>query len=316
MADVVLYKGNSSPTVSDTIKVGGVPQDLTGSTISFQARDPRTNTLVLDVSGAQITMLNQTTNKGGVTYAPNATDTAVAYQVPPLVGWWHVVLPGGAVQDTPETFNVYIRDHSAPRSTDLCTVTDVRQALRISADQTRNDQIQSFISRGSPMIMRWLDMQIAPASTAVTYTFLVDITGGGLVVELNPYVLRAATTVTLSPEGAATVLATSQYSLLPQPNPDGIYKRIQLSPFLGGIISPTALIFGYSKLAITGNWGMATVPDDIVQAATVIIASWIDVAQGQYQGTEVFTDLPRLTLPNADARSAWATLGAYKRMTV
>jgi hypothetical protein len=314
MADVVLYVGNTSPSVVDTILVNGSAIDLTGSTIRFQARDPRSNTLVINAGGGQITILNQTTNKGGVQYDPASGDVATSYEVPPLVGWWDVTLPSGRVQDTPETFNVYIRAHGQARSGDLCTVTDVRKHLRIIADHTRDDEIQAKISRASPMINRWCGREFAPSSTGVTRTFPIDVSGGDLVVELDPYDLRAATTVTLSPEGAATVLTSSQYSLEPVNAPDGVYKRIRISPFVGGVISTWALTFGYAKMSITGNWGFATVPDDVVQAAAVIIASWIDVAQGQYQSSDVFADLPRLTLPNPDARSAWAILGAYKRM--
>lgn len=318
MADQVLYVGNTSPSISDTIKVNGVGFNLTGSTVRFRARDPRSNTLVIDAGGSQITLGNQVTSPGSVTYTPVAGDVATAYEVPPLVAWWNVTLASGAVQDTPESFNLYIRPHNQSNAADLCTVTDVRQALRISIDQSRNDLIQAFIRRASPMIMRWCGCEFAPASTGLTRTFPIDITGGDLTVEFTvagPCSLRAATTVTLSPEGAATVLTSTQYSLEPITAPDGVYKRIKLSPFLGGVISPTALTFGYSKLSILGNWGYATVPDDVVQATAVIVASWLDVAQGQYQSGDIFDTNMRMTLPNPDARSAWATLGNYRNMT-
>jgi hypothetical protein len=317
LSDVTLFKGNSSPLVSDTITVNGVAQDLTGCTISFQARDPRTSTLVLNVSGSQIVILNQTTNKGGVTYAPNSTDTAVAYVVPPLVGWWHVVLASGAVQDTPE-FNVYIQAHGPAATTDLCTLSDLKVATRIT-EQVRNGEIEAAITAASIMIMRYCDREFAPASTGVTRTFPIDISGGDLVVELNPYDLRTATTVTLSPEGAATVLTATQYSLEPVNNPDGTYKRIKISPFVGGIISVWALNFGYAKLSITGNWGFPAVPIDVKKACITTVQSWIDVAYAAYASRDAFSDEIRQTFPPPESTyglpvSAQRMLSTYRRM--
>jgi len=315
MPDQVLYVANTSPSITDTIKVNGVGFNLTGSTVKFQARDPRSNTLIINAGGAQITLGNQVTSPGSVTYTPVSGDVATAYEVPPLVAWWNVTLASGAVQDTPESFNLFIRPHGQSRAADLCTVTDVRQYLRITLDQSRNDLIQAFISRGSPAVMKWCGCEFAPASTGLTRTFPLDITGGDLTIELAPWSLRTASTVTLSPEGAATVLTTAQYSLEPVQAPDGVYKRVKLSPFLGGVISPTALTFGYSKVAITGNWGFATVPDDVVQAVATIVARWMDVAQGQYQSSDIFDTTMRQTLPPADVKSAWALLGNYQNMT-
>lgn len=318
MPDQVLYQNNTSPSIVDTIKVAGLPVDLTGYTISLQARDPRTNTLVLNVSGAQIVIANQTTNKGQVTYTPVAGDTAVVYEVPPLVAWWHTVAPGGAVQDTPETFKLFIRSHGQARATDLCTITDVKQASRIP-ETARDDEIQAMISNSSVMIMRYCDREFAPASTGVTRTFPVDITGGDLVIELNPFDLRVATTVTLSPEGAATVLTSAFYQLEPVQAPDGVYKRIKLSPFLGGIISPTALKFGNTLLAITGNWGYAIVPDDVKVACIRTVQSWIDVAYAAYANRDVFSDEIRQTFPTAESTyglplAVQRLLSTYRRM--
>lgn len=318
MPDVVLYKANTSPSVVDTITVNGLPQDLTGSTVKLQARDPRSNTLVLNVGGGQIVLSNQTTNKGQLTYTPVAGDVTTAYQVPPLVAWWDVTLPSGAVQDTPETFHIFIRDHGQARSTDLSTVTEVKQALRIT-ESARDDEIQTMISNASAMILRYCDREFAPASTATTRTFPVDISGGQLVVELNPYDLRAATTVTLSPEGAATVLDATMYSLEPVNAPDGVYKRIRLSPFIGGVISTWALKFGYAKIAITGSWGYLIVPDDVRMACTRTVASWIDVAYGAYASQDVYGDDPRMTMARAESTfglplAVQRLLSTYRRM--
>jgi hypothetical protein len=318
VADQVLYKGNASPSIVDTIKVGGVGFSLTGSTVKLQARDPRSNTLVLNVGGAQIVQGNQGTSPGLVTYTPNTTDTAVAYQVPPLVAWWNVTLPSGAIQDTPETFHIFIRDHGQARSTDLATITEVKQALRIT-ETARDDEIQTMISNASVMILRYVDREFAPASTATTRTFPIDITGGDLVVELNPYDLRSVTTMTLSPEGAATVLDSTMYQLEPVNNPDGTYKRVKLSPFIGGIISTNALKFGNARLAITGSWGFLVVPDDVRMACVRTVASWIDVSYGAYASNDVFGDDPRMTQARAESTfglplAVQRLLSTYKRM--
>ena len=313
MADVIWYQNNASPAATDTITVGGTAVDLTGASVRFRARDPRNSTLVID----QAATITSPATAGKVSYTPTLTDTAVSYEVPPLVCWWQVTLSGGAVQDTPES-NLFIRAHAQARTADLCTVADVRQALRLTVDRTRDDLIQAYISNASVMIMRWTDREFAPASTGVTRTFQLDITGGDLVIELNPWDLRTATTVTLSPEATTPIILTSaQYSLEPIRAPEGVYKRIKISPFLP-VITTTALVFGYAKVSIQGNWGFASVPDDVRQAAVRTVASWLDIAQGQYASSDIFADAPRVTSP-ADPNyglplAAQRLLSTYRRM--
>ena len=293
MADIILYVGNTSPSVVDTITVAGQPQDLTGATIRLRARDPRSSTLVLDIVGAQITILNQTTNKGGVQYDPAPADVTTAYEVPPLVGWWDVTLPSGKVQDTPETFNVFIKAH-APGSVDLCTVTDVKRAMEPAMTSTARDgRIAALIPAASRALMDELERELVPQTTALTRRFPVHYNGDpqGIIVPLTPYDLRAATTVTLHPEGTGQVLAAgTDYTLEPVQNQQGSYSRLRLSNFMYmSLISTFSQRFGYAQLDIQGDWGLfttQTVPRSIVEACVLTVRTWLRQNPAAYAYSE------------------------------
>lgn len=278
MSDVLLYKNNTSPSVIDTITVDGQPFDLTGSTIRFQARDPRSGTLVIDAAGAQITILNQTTNKGGVQYDPVAGDVATSYVVPPLVGWWDVTLPSGKKQDTPETFNVFIYDHAPAFTGDLCTITDVKQGMEPSLKTTARDgRIAALISSVSREIMDELERELVPLTAGATRTFPVTYNGErqGIIVPLVPFDLRAATTATLHPEASSPRVLTAnvEYVLEPVNKPQGSYGQVRLSNLLP-LTSDFSSRFGFAQLSIAGDWGLfstATVPRSIVEAAVLTV---------------------------------------------
>jgi hypothetical protein len=264
------YKGNRSPSLSDTITVDGVAFDLTGSSVKFKMRPENSSTLKVDAAA----IVTSTTN-GTVRYdwAANDVDTAGEY-----VGWWEVTLPSAKTQDSPE-FGIVMRDHALP-SGDLCSVEDVREALEISfSDRTRDDLIATYISAASRAIMREYEREFAPASTGVTRTF--SWRGSG-VVNLAPYDLRSATQISVNPESTSptTLTITTEYTLLPVPVRDGVYTSLLVSPYV--IPSFDFLSrYGWAQVSVTGDWGFASVPKDVRQAAVLTVTSWLrrDVSQ-------------------------------------
>lgn len=290
---VVLYQNNTSPSVTDVISVNGTAEDLTGATVSFRARDPRLSTTVIDNS-ANVTLLNQTTTPGGVQWDPQASETATAYVSPPLVGWWHIVLAGGHVQDTPE-FPVYILPHAEVSSSDLCTLNDFREISQIPISDRKRDQlVQNMIPIASDAITRYSRREFAPVAGTVTLRFQVD----NLTVNLDPHDLRSVSSVSLNPESSAPITITSptQYTLEPVGAPWGTYQYLRLSRTNLSWYSTTLINYGYALVDIAGQWGFGTVPPAVKMACVRTIESWVDRAQAAY-GVQDFADDPRGVAP-------------------
>lgn len=161
---------------------------------------------------------------------------------------------------------------SVPLATDLCTVADVESAMEAtSTPASVATLIQTFITAASSLIENQYQRNFAPRS-AQTYTFKVI----GFSVDLAPHDLRTATTVTLDPQGTATVLAATQYRLSPSGAESnlGTYTNVQLSR-LQNLYSSSVTNFGYTELGILGDWGPATIPPDVQRACALTVASWL-----------------------------------------
>jgi hypothetical protein len=194
---------------------------------------------------------------------------------------------------------------SVPLATDLCTVADVKSAIT----KTGSDDdvlIQTVITAASAAIENTYARDFAPR-TAATYYFKVI----GFSVDLNPHDLRSATTVTLDPQGTATVLAATQYRLSPTGAESnlGTYTNVQLSR-LQNLYSSSVTNFGYTELGILGDWGPAAVPPDVSRACVITAASWIDRLANDAALSE-FGDDGRGVI--ADSFQSWAIpFGAHR----
>lgn len=109
-----IFKGNRSPSITDQITANGAPFDLTGSSVKLQMRP--VNSAVLKIDSAA-TIVNAATGQVQYNWAALDVDTQGDY-----MAWWHVTLPSGLVQDSPE-FDVNVNAHDA---TGL-TLDEVRQ---------------------------------------------------------------------------------------------------------------------------------------------------------------------------------------------
>lgn len=188
-----------------------------------------------------------------------------------------------------------------PDNIDLCTRDDVRIALELQADATeRDDAIDETITDASQRIIDYTQRELAPEATA-TRTFPVEVdqggAGRGLVVDLNPYDLQTATTVTLHPgTAAAIVLTTSDYQLEPVPSKWGTYYQLRLSALIP-VMSDFAFKFGYAQLQIIGTWGFPEIPAAAKRACIDTVTSWLDRSVTAYGAQD--NEGGRLILPDA-----------------
>jgi hypothetical protein len=155
---------------------------------------------------------------------------------------------------------------------DLCTLQDVRIADEApTSDTSRDALIQSLITAASDAIMDEVDREFAPATTATR-----RIKVGGYVVSLAPWDLRSVTTLTLHPETSSpqTLVAGTDYELLPVGAPSGTYSSLRLSSYLW-LAGDTAYRMGHSLIDVNGAWGFATVPNVVNRACVLTVLSWI-----------------------------------------
>ena len=293
-----IFKGTRSPSLTDTLTVDGAPFDLTGSTVAFKMRPVGSATTKVNAAAVVVSAA-----AGAVRYDWQTADLDTAGD---YLGWWEVTLPGGNLQDHPE-FAIEVQDH-ARTSGHLCEVADVRSYLQIaSADRVQDTIISDFIGGVSRLFADDCQREFTLTGTA-TRTFRAE----GSFIDLAPYDLQSATLVTDTTVGgsAATLAAGEDYDL-DGPYLGGTYLYLRRGD---GWTRPTGR-FGYSRIAITGTWGMAEIPPAIRQAAIVTVGLWMRREVQAFSST-FSLDTGFVERPRALPTAVRDMLAPYRRVTV
>lgn len=193
----------------------------------------------------------------------------------------------------------------------LCSLDDVRGYLqKPTSDTAQDDIVMTMISRASRAIQSWCEREFTPIGSA-TRRFRVD----GQFVNLAPYDLRTVTTMTLDPTGTATVLtANTGYALLPFNANGGTYQYVSLGASQS-LTSTFSGEFDFALLDIAGTWGMATIPEDVKQAAILTVVLWMR-REVQAFTTTFSLDENRLERPEALPSAVRAMLSPYRRIAL
>jgi hypothetical protein len=199
-------------------------------------------------------------------------------------------------------------------ASDLCSVADVRAFLQKPDQDTEQDAIlASVITRASKAIMRHTQREFAPPVTATARVFEVGADWYDTILSLAPYDLRGTPTSVVidSDLGGGSTLTAAEYRLMPKPNSDGVYTSIRLRPQSH---SSATWFSDRREVTITGNWGFATVPEDVKHCAVVTAADWFrrDVAAFS---TTFAVDQDRFDVPQSLPVGVLGILDAYRRHT-
>jgi hypothetical protein len=277
-----IYQGSLLPSIADTIRVGGLPVNLTGATVAFSMRPEDAATLALDHVAAVIV----SAAAGTVQLDWPAGSTSIdpgAYRA-----WWTVTDENG-VQDSPE-FDVEVEAHGPVASSDLCTVEDVRRHLEWGPDdrRDRDPRIAELIPLATWELERYAGRWFTPRPQA-TRKMRFERHHAAL-----PGDLRADKTHEVVLNGS-TLGDEVDYQLHPIDAPDGSYRSITFFPYAGrgnphfGHIDP-----GYYRgliVEVSGEWGMPTAPPGARRACILTVASWLD--RGAPRDFAVTVDDPR-----------------------
>lgn len=204
---------------------------------------------------------------------------------------------------------------------DLCSVAQVKQLTGTYGDQD-DTKLTRLITAASSAVERYTRRQLGPVASA-TYRFPID---ARRYVDLEPHELRTATSVKLHPgDTDEVVLAATDYDLEPiggALGSDGARTAYALMIASDVTISADRLTrFGRSIIEISGAWGLATTPDDVVQAVALTVASWDDRAVDAYDLQPQPEDSGPIATPNAARgfsipHGARRLLAPYRRIRV
>lgn len=189
---------------------------------------------------------------------------------------------------------------------DLTTLAAVREFMQVPAAETEQDAItQVLISALSKAAMRSLQREFAPPVDATARVFEHDPCER--ILDLAPYDLRAVTSVEIGERlDTLTAVDSDRYRLYPYPAPDGVFPALRLAAIAPWTRWPTALV------RVTGDWGYASVPEDVAEAVTLAVAIWLRRDVSNFT-TTLNLDTERIERPEAFPSACRAMLSAYER---
>lgn len=278
MPRIVLYAATGGPPLTTTLKVSDEtgalqPVDLSGHTVHFAAR------LAYDTTGSTATYwkavavpaADQVADKGKVTYVPAKAD--LTGKVPGLYNPQWIIDDGQATEQVitiPDQVELRQNLSDSPSvaygaaAYALTTVQRVKELASISDFDPQPDRIlQRYINAASRQIIDTAEREFAPAVDAQTRSFVVS--QGGIVV-LTPSDLRVLTTIETTTYTTGGSIATPLVS--------GTYEVSTSLPGETATRVYTPTLSGGVRVTITGDWGFASVPEDVAELCADQVVFW------------------------------------------
>lgn len=283
------FKGNRSPSLTDTIRVDGSPFDLTGSTVKLKMRPERSSTLKVNTAA---TIVAPTLGTVRYDWAAIDVDTTGDF-----ICWWEVTLPSAKVQETPE-FILSIRDHATTDPTNYVEREDLKRTLSLTGMSFADADIDLAVSAASRAVERYTGRRFYPDLDANQVRFYtaagrqwvpVDdmITLTGLVLDWdqdNVY------------EQDWTAL-TAQWMLEPR---NAVADGVPFTAIRGR--GSWEFPLGAGAVRVTGKFGWATAPVQVVEATGLVASRLLNRARSPVglMGVGVDGEAARITNTDPD----------------
>src|SRR6266566_6630773 len=264
---ILHYTNTRSPSLLDTITSDGVAVDLTGTTVKLQMRAVGTSTLKVDAAASIV----GSPTLGNVKYdwAALDVDTSGFY-----TAWWRVTLAGGTTQDTPE-FLVEIRPHALVGQTYM-SVEELKDSLSLQGQSFADPDLQRALAAASRAIDQQTGRRFYPDSVDQTRKFVPMNPGYVSIDDLSSF-------TSLTAQGGTWTLDTDFYlepiNAVAEGNAwTGI--RTIWKPFLWDAQSVGPSAPGPdARVSVTGKFGWATAPPEIVEATGILSARLLSRAR-------------------------------------
>jgi len=252
------YKGNRSPSLTDTLKIDNVVFDLTGSTVKFRMRAVGSSVLKVDTAA---TIVSPTAGTVRYDWASGDVDTAGDF-----LGWWQVTLASGKLQDTPE-FLLTILDHVPAAPSLYVDVEELKDTLVLTGQSFADESIADALSASSRAIDLFCDRRFYPDADAAQVRYYTPDDWRVLFVDD----VLTITTLKTDPGGDGVfeqTWATTDYTHEPlnaaaDGNP---WTFLRANP-AGTLYFPAGVP---RSVELTGKFGWLTVPPPIKQATTIL----------------------------------------------
>jgi hypothetical protein len=160
----------------------------------------------------------------------------------------------------------------------LTDLESVRQYLQETTDQdVQDDDIEILIPQVSDAIPRYCLREFTPTAGATRSFEFPWEPRQPVVVNTVRYELRTVSKVVVDPDMSGGVeLSAEEWRTWPLPaTAEGTYYGIRLGKSIAGPSKP--LQFPSRRVDITGDWGMAAVPDIIRRYANESVAAWLQL---------------------------------------
>lgn len=226
------------------------------------------------------------------------------------IGWYRIIWRDAALAE-------FVGDPFAfPRRLgDLCTLDDVREFDQIPVGEAETDSIASaLIVSASRAITKHCRREFAPPRAALARDFEYRPPGSGVgYLDVDPFDLRAITAVSAGPSASAlTTIPAASVRLWTTAPEDGVYTAIKIA---GSYAQPGCGDFETAVLRITGDWGFATVPNDVLRACVLTVSIWLRRDVASFAST-LNLDTSRLERPEALPWAVLKMLSTYRRIPV
>lgn len=261
------FKGNRSPSLTDTIKVNGVAFDLTGSTVVFKMR--ATNLVTLKVNAAA-TVVSAPAGTVQYDWAANDVDTADNY-----IGWFVITLPGGKLQETP-AFELVILDHAPAAVQNYIDREELKATLVLTGETYVDADIDAAVAAASRSVDGFCRRRFYPDADALQMRYYTPLNQWQSLLDIDDLITFTALATDSNRDGVFETTWTINTDFVLEPlngvvdgEPFTTIRTMPL-PFSNKFFWPFP-----RSVQVTGMFGWTGPPPEVIEATTILASRYL-----------------------------------------